>query len=291
MKQRIRVVGIVKQGEEFLLLKRNLGRMEQQPTWELPTGKIQIGEQPEEAMSRMMYEDLGVEVAAMKLVDATTFIALTGASRLSNLYIVYEMELSSEMKLVPSGRYTNYRYVKYGETAGLHLDDASLSVLEIELGRGKRKVRRGVAHGATVYVDGGSRGNPGPSGLGYYIVGEDGKVLKQGGGFIGFATSRVAEYYALKEGIEQAIELGLKSVRYVSDSLMMVNQMNGIYQVKNKDLAPIYNDIQKMLKEFNAVAFVHVKREQNAEADREVNLAIDRHFDLEEGATAGHMDA
>ena len=291
MKQRIRVVGIVKQGEEFLLLKRNLGRMEQQPTWELPTDKILIGEQPEEAMSRMIYENLGVEVTSLKLVDATTFIALSGASRLSNLYIVYEMELSPEVKLKPSGRYTAYRYVKYGETAGLHLDDASLSVLEIEMGRGKRKVRRGVAHGATVYVDGGSRGNPGPSGLGYYIVDEGGQVLRHGGEFIGFATSRVAEYYALKEGIEQAIELGLKSVRFVSDSLMMVNQMNGIYQVKNKDLLPIYNDIQKMLKEFTAVAFVHVKREQNAEADREVNLAIDRHFDLEEGTTMGHLDA
>lgn len=291
MKQRIRVVGIVKQGDEFLLLKRNLGRMEQQPTWELPTDKILMGEQPEEAMSRMMFENLGVEVTSLKLVDVTTFIALTGASRLSNLYIVYEMELPPEVKLAPSGRYTAYRYVKYGETTGLHLDDASLSVLEIELGRGKRKVRRGVAHGATVYVDGGSRGNPGPSGLGYYIVDENGELLRHGGEFIGFATSRVAEYYALKEGIEQAIELGLKSVRFVSDSLMMVNQMNGIYQVKNKDLLPIYNDIQNMLKQFTAVAFVHVKREQNAEADKEVNLAIDRHFDLEEGTTTGHMDA
>ena len=291
MKQRIRVVGLVRQGEEFLLLKRNLGRMEQQPTWELPTDKIMLGEQPEEAMSRMMFENLGVEVTSLKLIDVTTFIALAGASRLSNLYIVYEMELPPEVKPKPSGRYTAYRYIKYGDTAGLHLDDASLSVLEIELGRGKSKARRGVAHGATVYVDGGSRGNPGPSGLGYYIVDENGEVLKRGGEFIGFATSRVAEYYSLKEGVEQAIELGLKSVRFVSDSLMMVNQMNGIYQVKNKDLLPIYNDIQKMLQEFTAVAFIHVTREQNAEADREVNLAIDRHFDLEEGTTAGHMDA
>ena len=137
-------------------------------------------------------------------------------------------------------------------------------------------------NGATVYVDGGSRGNPGPAGIGYYIVGENGEVLKRGGEFIGFATSRVAEYYALKEGIEQAIELGLKSVKFVGDNLMMINQMNGIYKIKNRDLLPIYADIRKLLAEnFEAISFVHVKRELNREADIEVNRAIDRHFDMD----------
>jgi ribonuclease HI len=89
----------------------------------------------------------------------------------------------------------------------------------------------------------------------------------------------VAEYYALKEGCEQAIELGLKSVRFVSDNLMMVNQMNGVYKVKNNDLLPMYRDIQKLLENFDACAFVHVNRELNKEADEEVNLAIDRHFE------------
>lgn len=291
MKQRIRVVGIVRRGDEILLLKKNMARIESAPIWELPTGKIRFGEQPEEAMTRTVDEYLGVGVKALKLVDVITFVALLGASRLSNLYIVYEVELAEGAKLVPSDRYTAYRYAKYGESGGLRLDEASLSVLEIELGRGAKTTYRGVANGATVYVDGGSRGNPGPSGVGYYIVGEDGSVLRRGGEFIGFATSRVAEYYALKEGCKQAIELGLKSVRFVSDSLMMVNQMNGVYQVKNRDLVPMYNDIQGLLKKFEAVAFVHVKREQNAEADREVNLAIDRHFKITDESGGGHVDA
>ena len=296
MKQRIRVVGLIRQGEDVLFLKRNLGRMEEAPIWELPTGKIRLGEQPEEAMTRTIYEYLGVEVASLKLKDVTTFVALSGASRLSNLYIVYEIGLTDGEELKPGERYTSYKYAKFGETAGsLRLDDASLSVLEIELGKSRPPAEvRTMAHGATVFVDGGSRGNPGPAGVGYYIVGEDGTVLKQGGEFIGFATSRIAEYYSLKEGCEQALELGLKRVRFVSDSLMMVNQMNGIYKVKNKDLMPIYSDIQKLLARFEAVAFVHVKREQNAEADREVNIAIDKHFELgpdETNIGAGHIDA
>lgn len=292
MKQRIRVVSIARKGSDILFLKRNMGRMEGEPTWELPTGKIRLGEQPEEAMTRTIYEFLGVRVKDLELIDATTFVALAGADRLSNLYIVYTVDLA-DGKLMLGGRYTAYKYVSYEEGGKLKLDDATRAVLDIELGRNSKISYRGVANGATLYVDGGSRGNPGPSGVGYYIVGENGEELARGGEFIGFATSRVAEYYALKTGLEKAIELGLKSVRVVGDSLMMINQMNGIYRVKNLDLAPIYEDVQRLLQNFEAVAFVHAKREQNVVADKEVNLAIDRHFKLTnaDDVKGSHIDA
>ena len=83
------------------------------------------------------------------------------------------------------------------------------------------------------------------------------------------------------KSIDQAIELGLKRVRFVSDNLMMVNQMNGIYRVKNRDIIPIYNDVKELLKNFEAAAFVHVKRELNTKADLEVNIAINRHFGID----------
>ena len=280
MKQRIRVVGIVRKKDDILLLKKNMGRAEGEPTWELPTGKIILGEQPEEAMTRTVAEYLGVGVSGVKLKDVTTFMSLSNASRVSNLYIVFDVSLV-EGTLTPSERYAAYRWVSLAEVAraGLNLDDATRSVIEIDMGQGSSSARpRAAANGATVFTDGGSRGNPGPAGIGYYIVDANGRELKRGGEFIGFATSRVAEYYGLKEGMEQAIELGLKSVRFVGDNLMMVNQMNGIYQVKNEDIRVIYEDIQKMLPQFEAVAFLHVKREQNKQADEQVNLAIDRHF-------------
>lgn len=132
---------------------------------------------------------------------------------------------------------------------------------------------------ATVYVDGSSKGNPGPAGIGYFVLGEDGRMLKRGGEFIGFATSRVAEYYALKEGMEQALELGLLSVKFMSDSLMVVNQMKGIFRIGNKDILPIYYDIRQMMKEFKRVKFVHVSRSKNTAADKEARLAISRHID------------
>ncbi|MBQ3306233.1 reverse transcriptase-like protein [Candidatus Saccharibacteria bacterium] len=285
MKQRIRVVGIVKKGEDILLLKKLRGRVEELPSFELPTGKIRFGEQPEEALSRMFSENLGVQVSSVTLKDAITFTGLSGASQMGNLYIVYEVSLPESAKIeVARERYSAYKYVAATDFSGLRLDEATVSVLQIENIRKasttSSEEARSAANGATVYVDGGSRGNPGPAGIGYYIVGENGEVLRRGGEFIGFATSRVAEYYALKEGIEQALELGLSRVRFVGDNLMMINQMNGIFKVKNRDILPIYNDIQKMLPKFEAVAFVHVRRNMNAAADKEVNRAINRHFKI-----------
>lgn len=289
MKQRIRVVGIVKTKDGILLLKRLRGRSEELPLWELPTGKIRFGEQPEEALARAMYEFLGVEVKSVTLADAVSFASLSGASQMGNLYIVYNVELI-DGKITLLDRYSAYKYVKDEETVALAVDEASLSVLSImkshksananvttDEGAGRESARAAIS-GATLYVDGGSRGNPGPAGIGYYLLGEDGNVISRGGKFIGFATSRMAEYYALRYGIRQAIEKGLKRVRIVSDSLMMVNHMNGIYGIKNQDLIPVYNDIQELLKEFDSVAFVHRKREFNVEADAEVNKAIDEHF-------------
>jgi ribonuclease HI len=296
MKQRIRVVGIVHKGDDILLLKRSAGRIEGEPVWELPTAKISFGEQPEEAIARAIDEYLGNSVETLNLKDVITFVALAGTSRLYNLFIIYEVTLPEDAKIALSDRYSQYKFLKYGadSVSKMKIDDASLSVLSIELGIGNtdraqlfnnpisgdtENVYRNVANGVTIYTDGASRGNPGPAGLGYYIIDENGREVKRGGEFIGFATSRVAEYYALKEACEQAIELGYKSVRFVSDNLMMINQMNGIYAIKNNDLVPIYNDIKELLKQFEAVAFVHVRREYNKEADEQANLAIDRHFD------------
>lgn len=281
MKQRIRVTGIVEREGEILLVKKRAGRSDSPVFWELPTGKIKFGEQPEEAMSRTMSEYLGVEAREVKLKDVVTFLAFSGASQMANLYIIYMIAVKDTDKIEPEERYSAYKFLKRDEFSKVRLDEATKAVLDLEetTVSGAASVRETV-NGATVYIDGSSRGNPGPSGVGYCILGENGEVLKRGGEFIGFATSRVAEYYALKEGIEQAIELGLKSVRFVGDNLMMMNQMNGIYKVKNRDLLPIYADVRKLIAEnFEAVSFTHVKREQNGRADEEANKAIDRHFD------------
>ena len=279
MKQRIRVAGIVRTEDGVLVLKRSRGRSEAPVFWELPTSKIKFGEQPEEAMLRFLSEYVGLTANSIKIKDAITFLALEGSSRLSNLYIVYEIGFSGSSTIKPAPRdfYTSYKYIKDFMTANVRLDEASLSVFEIIEGKvvSNRISPRDTASAVTIYVDGASRGNPGPSGIGYRVVDIDGHTLDQGGKFIGFASSRVAEYYAMKNGIEHAIARGLKSVHLISDSLMVVNQLNGIFAVKNQDILPIYREIQNKLDYFDSVSFTHVSRDQNLVADREANLAID----------------
>lgn len=277
MKQRIRVVGIIRNEDGVLILKRNRGRSASPVFWELPTGKIKFGEQPEEAMARSLTEYTGMRVGAMKLRDVITFLALDGSSRLSNLYIIYDIEPVSDAKPSPRDRYTSYKYIKDFATANVRLNEASTSVFEIIEGKvvSDRISPRDTASAFNIYVDGASRGNPGPSGIGYRILDTNGRVVEQGGEFIGFATSRVAEYIAMKNGIEHAVKLQLKSAHFFSDSLMVVNQLNGIFTIKNPDIIPIYGQIQKLLENFDSVSFTHIPREENTIADSEANRAID----------------
>lgn len=276
MKQRIRVVGIIRKEDGVLILKRNRGRSDAPVFWELPTGKIKFGEQPEEAMARSLSEYTGYRASSIKLRDVITFLNLEGSSRLSNLYIVYDVEVIGNTQPEPRDRYIGYKFIKDFTNTNVHLNEASLSVFEIM----ENKVNnthissRGAANSVSIYVDGASRGNPGPSGVGYYVVDVDGKVLERGGKFIGFATSRVAEYYAMKNGVELAVSMGLKSVHFFSDSLMVVNQLNGVFSIKNPDIIPIYHAISKLLDNFESVSFTHLPRSENLIADSEANQAI-----------------
>ena len=287
MKQRIRVTAICKNEDEVLLLKRAGGRVEGLFNFELPTGKIVFGEQPEEAMARVIYENLGVQASKIQLTDVVTFTGLRDSSEQGNLFIVFEVQLQTNTIKLFEDRYSAYKWVPLSDMSSVTLAEESLMVLQItgtktgtlatkiiQVGEEGKQVLP-VSDFATIYTYGGSRGNPGPSGLGYYIIGPDGKELKRGGEFLGFSTSRLAEYYGLKEGLEQAIELGLKRVHFKSDSLMMVNQMNGIYKVKNPDLMQIHADVLKLLENLDAYSFTHVPRELNVEADAEVNKVID----------------
>ena len=278
MKQRIRVVGLIKNNDGVLIFKRSRGRSEAPVFWELPTGKIKFGEQPEEAMARSLTEYTGLTANSIKLKDVITFLAPEGSSQLSNLYIIYELGIAGEIKPEPQDRYTAYKFIKDFTSANVRLHETTVSVLEIEEGKVNpgHTSARDTANGVTINVDGASRGNPGPSGIGYCIHDDSGKIIEQGGEFIGFATSRVAEYYAMKKGIERALELKYKTVRFISDSLMVVNQLNGIFTVKNQDVLPIYNELQEKINQFDAASFTHVPRSENTIADSEANHAIDK---------------
>jgi ribonuclease HI len=126
-----------------------------------------------------------------------------------------------------------------------------------------------------LYADGGSRGNPGPSASGYVLLGPDDTVIKKSGVYLGITTNNQAEYQALKLGLEEALKLGAREVGVYMDSMLVVNQMKGIFKVKNRDLWPIHQAIKDIVAQFKQVDFSHVPRELNKLADAEVNDTLD----------------
>lgn len=129
-----------------------------------------------------------------------------------------------------------------------------------------------------LYTDGGARGNPGPAALGYVINDEKGETLVEHGEYLGVMTNNQAEYHALLAGVRKARALGAKRLEVRMDSELIVKQMKGEYRVKDKELAKLYLQVHNELVHFSKVAFVHVRREKNTEADRMVNEALDRHL-------------
>jgi len=128
---------------------------------------------------------------------------------------------------------------------------------------------------ATLWTDGGARGNPGPAAYAFVLEAEDGTVLEARGEAIGIATNNVAEYSALVAGLRRAAELGVVELELRSDSELMVKQMRGEYRVKNKDLRDLFLDASRAAREVGRVTYTHVRREHNELADRLVNEALD----------------
>jgi len=132
---------------------------------------------------------------------------------------------------------------------------------------------------AKLYADGGSRGNPGPSASGYVILDMDDKIIEDEGTYLGITTNNQAEYIALKLGLEAAIKLNIHQLDVYMDSLLVINQMRGIFKVKNRDLWPLHTSIKDLTKKFNRISFTHVPRELNKLADAAVNRALDKALD------------
>jgi ribonuclease HI len=126
----------------------------------------------------------------------------------------------------------------------------------------------------TFNIDGAARGNPGPAGAGV-VVWRGEKVFEEFCKYLGRATNNQAEYQALILALEQALELGAREVTVRSDSELLVKQMLGEYRVKNPELKVLFQKAAALRRRFDGFRIQHVPREQNAEADRMANRAID----------------
>ena len=129
----------------------------------------------------------------------------------------------------------------------------------------------------TAYIDGASKGNPGPAGIGFSIE-KEGVVLEDYDEYIGEATNNIAEYRALIAAMKRIKTLGAKNVMIFSDSELVVRQINGLYKVKNPGLRPLHAEAIKISRLFEYFRINHVPRDRNSRADGLANKAIKKHI-------------
>jgi ribonuclease HI len=126
-----------------------------------------------------------------------------------------------------------------------------------------------------IHTDGAARGNPGPAAIGVTLHDDKGTLLAKISERIGVATNNVAEYRAVIAGLQKAIQLGANEVRLVSDSELVVRQINGRYKVKNAGIIPLYHEVVKLAGKLAKFTATNVPRGRNAAADGLANAALD----------------
>jgi ribonuclease HI len=127
----------------------------------------------------------------------------------------------------------------------------------------------------TIYTDGASRGNPGPSAIGVVLNDETGRYVASISRCLGVTTNNQAEYRAIIAGLEKALSLGARQVTLFSDSELVVRQINGQYKIKHVALRPLYQEIVRLTGALEDFRIACIPREQNAVADALANKALD----------------
>jgi len=126
----------------------------------------------------------------------------------------------------------------------------------------------------SIYVDGGSRGNPGPAGIGVVLKDGKGKAVKEFNKYIGVTTNNVAEYNAVIYGLQEALIEKADEIELYLDSELVAQQLKGEYRVKNSNIRPLFEQALHLISGFKKADIKHIAREKNKEADKLVNKAI-----------------
>ncbi len=138
-----------------------------------------------------------------------------------------------------------------------------------------RRARQSAPRSLILHIDGAARGNPGPAGIGVVLWDEAGTIREEHQAYIGKATNNMAEYEALLFGLWKARELGYTAVKVFSDSELLVRQVRGEYRVKHPRLRKVYDQVDQLVRSFDAFEIDHVRRGMNTRADLLANRAIE----------------
>ncbi len=282
MKQKVVVRAIVSRHGKVLLLRRHGGRPAISGLYELPGGSLHKGEQPTDALKRSIQIHAGIFPETVRLRDVVSFID-PDDRELQYVFIVFDVSLpNGAPRITLDDEYDHYIWKSLSDIQQKSVTNSTSTLLNLGAAQygapdlvldGSRNVVKDTTF--IIHSDGGSRGNPGPSASAYIIMDKNDNIVEQGGEFIGHSYSGMAEYMAVELALDKAAELGAQNIEFYSDSLMVVNQLNGLFSIKNDDYREIHDRIMRQLVRFKRIVFRHVKRENNRLADGLVNKILD----------------
>ena len=289
MQQRIAVRALITDSKQrVLLLRRSGGRATIVGKFELPGGRMEYGEQPEDSLAHHLQADTGATLRAARLLDVVSYIDHDDRD-IQYIFILYSVTIDNFATNLALGQgYDRYLWKGLAALQQSTLTESTklllgISQQNITSVQQNELIGQDVAEETTgmqkviVYSDGGSRGNPGPSAAGFVVMNSQEHVIHEGGMYLGITTNNMAEYHGVRLALEKALSMGVATVECRVDSMLVVNQMNGSYTIKNRELWPVYERIKELIGHFDKVSFVHVKREYNQLADGMVNKILNAH--------------
>ena len=270
--QRVTVGGALLFEGKALIVRRSKEQKYFPDHYELPGGKVEFGEDLGEALVREFKEETNLDVEVGESLRSFSWITDDGEEHVTEF--VYKVSAKNVDNLTLSKEHSEHKWVQRSGLEGLKIDPEIMASLDMVLPEvdDQATTSEETLH---VFTDGGSRGNPGPSASGYVIMTTKEEILEEGGEYLGITTNNQAEYLAGKLAVEEAKKFNPTELNFFIDSLLVVNQMNGAWKIKNKELWPVHQAIKDLVAEYEKVTFKHVRREYNTLADEQVNIVLD----------------
>lgn len=280
--QRIIVSGVLERSGKYLVVRRSKNETFYPGKYEFPGGAVQFGESAEAGLVREFKEETGLDIDVRSMIRSFNYISREGVRH--SVEFVYHVTLKegANDNVTLSDEHDDFVWIDMKKIQQYEIEGEILNTFKAlgfkektDQKKHKQDDKNTTNHEVHIFTDGGSRGNPGPSASGYVILTPDEEIVEEGGEYLGITTNNQAEYQAVKLALEAAEKYHPKKIRFFIDSLLVVNQMNGTYKIKNRDLWPIHQNIKELMLKYEDVTFTHVRREFNKLADGKVNEVLD----------------
>lgn len=280
--QQVIVKGVLFDKDSLLLMQRNNEESYMPGFYELPGGRVEKNKDFKATLAKKIKEETGLSVKVGALLLSSHEAGLENGKQYITLVFKVLLDDHADKTINLTESHEAFLWASCNnDLSSTELTNLSRKIMvkicqdSIDNNKSPDEQRFDSYEAIDIYTDGGSRGNPGPSASGYVLLTREGEVIEEGGEYLGITTNNQAEYQAVKLALEVVRKYKPTQIRFFMDSLLVVNQLNGIYKIRNKDLWPVHSAIKNLSSEYKKITFQHVRREFNKLADSKVNEVLD----------------